>query len=133
MVFKDFILALGKALGVTLIVGGITLIIGRALWIRWSRRWQFKIKYDLMKAKVDPIKAEWIIEALKRGMDYNKMKMKLLIAGFKDPDVHEMLWLANKISKETGLKGGQDGRERQFKRVDSKNESRKLPNHISSY
>lgn len=133
MAFQDFMIAVIKAILWVGLVGFFTIVIGRALWIRWSRRWQFKIKYDLMKAKVDPIKAEWIIEALKRGMDYNKMKMKLLIAGFKDPDVYEMLWLANKISKETGLKGGQDGRERQFKRFNCKNESRKLPNHISSY
>jgi hypothetical protein len=129
MPFQDFIIAVVKALLWVGLVGFFTIVIGRALWIRWSRRWQFAIKYNIMKAKVDPVKAEWIFEALNRGINHDKMKMKLLIAGFSMPDIHEMLWLANKISNELELKGGKNGTGKQFKTIDRANENRKLPIH----
>jgi hypothetical protein len=128
MAFQDFIIALAKALGIVLIVGLLTLIIGRALWIRWSRRWQYAVKYNLLRSKVDPIKAEWCMEAVTRGLKYDKIKMMLLLRGFNDQDVHEMMFLCTQFSNQ--LKGGHNGRE-QFKRSDKKDE-RNLPN-ISTY
>jgi hypothetical protein len=128
MAFQDFIIALAKALGIVLIVGLLTLIIGRALWIRWSRRWQYVIRYNLFRSKVDPIKAEWCMEAVRRGLKYDKIKMMLYLRGFKDQDVHEMMFLCTQFSNQ--LKGGKNGRE-QFKRSDKKDE-RNFPD-ISSY
>jgi hypothetical protein len=121
--FIEFMRALAKATGVVSIIGLLTIIVGRALWIRWSRRWQFAMKYNIFKSKVDPIKAEWIIEALKRGLNYNKMKMKLLLAGFKDADIYEMLWLSERFSKNIKVNNW---------RVKENGTKKDLPTHIQS-
>lgn len=124
MTFQDFVIALGKAFGITLIVGGIAFVLLRAFWIRWSKRWQFKIKYDVFKHPVDPVKAEWCMDAVKRDLTPEIVKMKLYLSGFKNEDVHEILYIFNKFYK--SLKGGKNGRE--HKRYNQENERGKYPN-----
>ena len=124
----NFLIPLVRVMGILLVLGSLTIIIGRAIWIRWSRRWQFSIRYRIFKSKVDPVKAEWCAEAVKRELTYNQVKMKLFLAGFKDPDVYEMLYLFNQFS--ISLKGGKHGR--QFKRSNQEDERGKYPD-ISSY
>lgn len=131
MAFKEFILLLAKALGITFVIGSLTIIVGRAIWIKWNKTGKFFMKYKIFRSKVDPVRAEWIIEALNKGLNADKVKIKLLLAGFKNEDVNEMIYLA----KQMQLKGGNNKDGRQFERSDSKDESRKLPNHsgISTY
>ena len=91
------------------IIGFITIVIFRALYIKWNRIWRFKLQYGLFKGKVDPIKSEWIIEAIGKGLHRDKIRMKLLLAGFKGEDVYEMMYLYDKFYKQ--MKGGlYDGR-----------------------
>lgn len=130
MTFVDnFLMPLVKAIGIVGILGFLTIVIFRAILIKWNRQWKFVVKYNLMKSKVDPVKAEWCWEALQKGISYNKIKMMLLLRGFKDEDVWDLLFLCNSLSKQ--LKGGLNNG-RQFKRSDPKVEGAKLPK-ISSY
>jgi hypothetical protein len=120
-----------------LVIGGIgiflAIVVFRALLIRWNRSWKFVVRYDIMRGKVDPVKSAWIIEALQKGISYNQIHQKLLLKGFSEEDVREMLFLCDRFSEQffdKVQKGGINGR-KQFKRGNSKDES-KLPS-ISSY
>lgn len=127
---ENFLIPLVKAIGIVAIVGFLTIVIFRAILIKWNRQWKFVVKYDLLKSKVDPVKAEWCWEALQKGLNYNKIKMMLLLRGFRDEDVWDLLFICDRFSKQ--LKGGLNNNGRQFKRSDPKNEGAKLPK-ISSY
>jgi hypothetical protein len=130
MAFVDgFLIPLIKAIGIVGILGFLTIVIIRAILIKWNRQWKFVVKYDLLKSKVDPVKAGWCWEALQKGLSYEKIKMMLLLRGFRDEDVWDLLFLCNRFSKQ--LKGGLNNG-RQFKRSDPKVEGAELPT-ISSY
>jgi hypothetical protein len=126
----NFIVPLIKVLFLTGIIGGISFILIRYFYIRWSRRWKFFVTYKIMRKPYSQSDLQWIIKAMDMGMDVHDVKKKMLLSNQTPERTYEMIWIYRQIEIQDNKQKGGEKNGREFKRLSSKTQSTttELPN-----
>ena len=93
-----FFIPLFQVIFIFAFVLGIGGALGWGLYKNWRKTWKFKLKYDILRRKIDEGDLKWL-NRVKDLWGRHEIQMKLYLAGQNQERVFELLYLYDRIMR----------------------------------